>query len=114
MSTDRTSKTTTISLPPKVYSEMDRLAKAKGMTRSELLRDALRRYQSDEQEWRELTAQGRRLALKAGIRTEEDVERLIDEMRKSRDDPSGRHLGGARPHPSTRLGPGRARGLGSR
>ena len=47
MTTGRTSKTTTISLPPKVYSEMDRLAKVKGMTRSELLRNALRRYQKE-------------------------------------------------------------------
>lgn len=82
MSTARTSKTTTISLPPKVYSEMDRLAKVKGMTRSELLRDALRRYQKEEEDWRELLAYGRGKAAKTGIRTEEDVERLMDDFRK--------------------------------
>lgn len=82
MNTGRTSKTTTISLPPKVYSEMDRLAKIKGMTRSELLRDALRRYQKEEEGWRELVAYGRGKADKAGIRTEEDVERLMDDLRK--------------------------------
>lgn len=82
MSTGRTSKTTTISLPPKVYSDMDRLARDKGMTRSELLRDALRRYQKDEEGWQELLAYSRGKAAKTGIRTEQDVERLMDESRK--------------------------------
>ena len=82
MTTGRTSKTTTISLPPKVYSEMDRLARVKGMTRSELLRDALRRYQKEEEDWRELVSYGRGKAAQMGIRTAEDVERLIDDSRK--------------------------------
>lgn len=82
MSTGRTSKTTTISLPPKVYSEMDRLARVKGMTRSELLRDALRRYQKEEDGWQELVSYGRAKAVKSGVRTEEDVERLMDESRR--------------------------------
>lgn len=82
MTTGRTSRTTTISLPPKVYGEMDRLAKVKGMTRSELLRDALRRYQKEEADWRELVSYGRGKAAQMGIRTAEDVERLIDDSRK--------------------------------
>jgi metal-responsive CopG/Arc/MetJ family transcriptional regulator len=82
MTSGRTSKTTTISLPPKVYSEMDRLARIKGMTRSELLRDALRRYQKEEADWRELVSYGGGKAAQMGIRTAEDVERLIDDSRK--------------------------------
>lgn len=58
------------------------MAKTKGMTKSELFREALRRYQRDEQEWRDLLEYGRRKAEAAGIKTEEDVERLIDESRK--------------------------------
>ena len=79
---DRISKTTTISPPPGLYKESLRMAKAKGMTKSELFREALRRYQRDEQEWRDLLEYGRRKAEAAGIRTEEDVERMIDEARK--------------------------------
>lgn len=82
MTMGRTSKTTTISLPPKVYSEMDHLAREKGMTRSELLRDALRRYQKEEEDWRELVTYGRGKAAQMGIRTADDVERLIDDSRK--------------------------------
>jgi len=82
MALQRISKTTTISLSPKIYGEMDRLAKAKDMTRSELLRDALRRYQKEEEDWRGLAVYGRGKALKIGVRTEEDVERLMDELRK--------------------------------
>lgn len=54
MQTQRISKTTTISLPPGLYKEVLRMAKAKGMTRSELFREALRRYRRDEQEWQDL------------------------------------------------------------
>lgn len=82
MPTPRISKTTTISLPPGLYKEVLKMAGAKGMTKSELFRDALRRYQRDEQEWQDLREYGRRKAEAAGIRTEEDVERAIDEPRK--------------------------------
>ena len=58
------------------------MAKAKGMTYSELFRDALRRYQRDELEWQGLLSYGRTKAAKAGIRTEKAVERLIDAFRK--------------------------------
>lgn len=81
MPTDRLSKTTTISLPPSMYREALDLARARGMTRSELFRDALRRYGRDEGEWQELAAYGRRRAKAAGIRTERDVERLVDGLR---------------------------------
>ena len=81
MSKKRISRTTTISLPPKLYKEVLRMAREKGMTKSELFREALRTYQVHERQWEELLAYGRRKAKDAGIRTEEDIERLIDESR---------------------------------
>lgn len=78
----RESKVVTISLPPQLYKRTLKLAKAKGMTRSELFREALRRYQAEEQEWQALLAYGRRKAAEASIQTEKDVERLIDESRR--------------------------------
>lgn len=78
----RVSKTTTISLPPPLYREALSIAKAKGMTTSELFREAFRRYQREEQEWQALLAYGRRKAKAAGLRTETDVERLIDASRR--------------------------------
>ncbi|MHB2025799.1 MAG: ribbon-helix-helix protein, CopG family [Elusimicrobiota bacterium] len=81
MRQQRISKTTTISLPPSLYQEVIRMAKTKGMTKSEMLRAAWRRYSRQEHEWADILAYGRRKAEEAQIRNEEDVERLIDEIR---------------------------------
>ena len=78
----RNSKVLTISLPPRVFARIMKTAKSKGMTRSELVREALRRYETEEREWRALFDYGRRKAQTAGIRTEEDVEHLIDASRR--------------------------------
>lgn len=78
----RVSKTTTISLPPRLFREALGLAKAKRMTKSELFREAFRRYQREEQTWNALLEYGRRHAQHARIRTETDVERIIDESRR--------------------------------
>jgi predicted transcriptional regulator len=44
MTTRRTTKTVTISLPPQMADELDRVRKQEHRTRSELLREALRQY----------------------------------------------------------------------
>ena len=77
----RNSRVVTISLPPTLLARVLKTAKAKGMTRSELVREALRNYERDEQEWQSLFAYGRRKAQAASIRTDADVERLIDDAR---------------------------------
>ena len=82
MKATRVSRTTTISLPPGLYRQALRLARANGMTQSELFRESLRRYWREEQAWQALLAYGRRKAKVAGIRTEADVERLIDAARR--------------------------------
>lgn len=43
----RKSSLITISLPPSMMSEAEKVAKKQGMTRSELLRSALRRYMEE-------------------------------------------------------------------
>jgi len=78
----RSSRTTTISLPPPLYKVVLATAKAKGMTNSELFREAFRRYLRDEQEWHELLSYGRAKARKARATAEGAVERLIDKSRK--------------------------------
>jgi len=64
MAAKRTSRTTTISLPPKLF------------------REAFRSYQREEQEWGELVAYGETKAREAGVRTDDDVERIVDEVRR--------------------------------
>ncbi|MCB4755737.1 MAG: ribbon-helix-helix protein, CopG family [Elusimicrobia bacterium] len=81
MKPTRMSRILTISLPPKLYAQSLKWARAHGMTRSELFREALRRFEKGEEEWQGILAYGRRKALETGVRSEEDVERLIDESR---------------------------------
>ncbi len=54
----RTTGTVTISLPPDLASEVDRLADAEGMTRSELLRQAFRQYAERRRRWDQAFAYG--------------------------------------------------------
>jgi len=76
----RTTKTISLSLPPVMVEKIKELMKKEGKTRSELMREALRRY-AEEQEWREILRYGRRKAKQMGI-TEDQVEDIVDEYRK--------------------------------
>jgi CopG family transcriptional regulator/antitoxin EndoAI len=78
----RTTKILSLSLPPELLREAATLAKREGRTKSELLREALRRY-IQEQEWRSLQRYGARRAQRLGLRDSE-VERVVAEYRKPR------------------------------
>lgn len=51
------------------------------MSRSELFREAFRRLLREEARWRKLLDYSRRKARAIGIRTEEDVDRIVHEFR---------------------------------
>ena len=76
----RITKTVTLSLPPEMDRKISALMKQEGRTRSELLREALRRYM-EEQEWKETLRYGRMRAKEKGI-TEDQVEDIVDTYRK--------------------------------
>jgi metal-responsive CopG/Arc/MetJ family transcriptional regulator len=76
----RTKNSVSLSLPPELIKEAERIAKEEGRTKSELIEKALRIYVR-QKEWRELQKYGARQAKKLGIK-ESDVERLIEEYRK--------------------------------
>ena len=76
----RTTKTITLSLPPEMAEKIEELMKAEGRTRSELVREALRRYVED-QEWRETLRYGIRKAKEKGI-TEDQIEYIVDAYRR--------------------------------
>jgi CopG family transcriptional regulator/antitoxin EndoAI len=80
----RTTKTLSISLSPAQLKDVERLAKKEHRTLSELIREALRRYQI-EREMDAVNAYGRARAAELGI-TEADVIPLIRQMRKERRD----------------------------
>lgn len=69
-----------ISLPPRLYREAMRVAKEEARTKSELVREALRKY-LEEKTFRRACRELEARAEKLGIRTEADVERIIDELR---------------------------------
>jgi CopG family transcriptional regulator / antitoxin EndoAI len=75
----RTTKTITISLPPDMAEQVEKVRREEGRTKSELLREALRQYIQERELYRivrEASKRNRELGI-----TPDDVERLIDEYR---------------------------------
>lgn len=78
---ERQTKQWTISLPPMLSKQASDTAKRESRTKSELVREALRQY-LEGRGIAQLRQRASRHFLKMGIRTEEDIERLVDEGRK--------------------------------
>lgn len=72
----RTTTILTISLPPDMAEKVEEFMKKEKRTRSELFREALRRY-FEEQEWKEVVRYGKMRAIKEGI-SEDQVEDIVD------------------------------------
>ena len=77
----RTTRVVSITLPPALFEQAKALAKAENRTMSELLREALRSYQR-EQKLNRIASFGKMRAEMAGVQTEEDVVRLVREVRR--------------------------------
>ncbi len=71
-----------VSIPDSLAAEAEALARATGKTKSEVVRDALRRHIQHER-FAALQRHGRDRAEARGLEPEE-VEKLIDEMRAAR------------------------------
>jgi CopG family transcriptional regulator / antitoxin EndoAI len=78
----RTTKILSLSIAPKLLREAERVAKIEGRTRSELFREALRRY-IREQQWQGLQSYGASRAKSLDL-TEADVPQLLKEYRKGK------------------------------
>ena len=83
----RSTKTLTVSLPPRIYEEVEKLAEQENKTKSELFRDMVRVYEDflDERRWRRLRRTGTDSAKRLGLESEEDIEKLIHEVRGTRE-----------------------------
>jgi CopG family transcriptional regulator/antitoxin EndoAI len=77
----RTTKVMTLSLPPEMVKEVERLTKEEKRTKSELFREALRKYINDRR-WQQLRQWGTKAAQELGISTEEEVDELIHRHRR--------------------------------
>ena len=78
----RTTRILSLSLPPELLREVERVAKQEGRTKSELFREALRRY-VEERRWRGLQRYGASRARRLGL-NQADVERAVQEFRRGR------------------------------
>jgi len=79
----RNTKPITISLPTDLLRETQRVARVEARTRSELIRDALRQYLASRR-WQRLRQWGTETAKRLGLKTEEDLQRLLDRARARR------------------------------
>jgi metal-responsive CopG/Arc/MetJ family transcriptional regulator len=76
----KASKTITLSLPSNLADKIDEMMKEEGRNRSELLREALKRY-IEEKEWQKIYHYGEMKAREKEI-TEDQIEDIIDARRK--------------------------------
>ena len=76
----RTTKILSVTLPPAMLKEAQQLAKRENRTMSELVREALRRYQQ-EQRWEKIRAIGAARTGASGL-MESDVVPLVHEYRR--------------------------------
>lgn len=73
-----------ISLPSRLYFEVEKLARKEAKTKSELARDLFRQRLQEEKEWAEIRRWGAKTAKRLGIKNEDDVERIVDEIRSEK------------------------------
>jgi len=75
------SQTLNIALPKELVKKVDEAAKREYKNRSELIREALRVYLKDMEEWKQIFKAGKEAGKKAGIKSEVDVDRIVYEYR---------------------------------
>ncbi len=77
----RSTSTLTVSLPPRLLRDAERIAREENRTKSELVREALRFY-IEERYWRKVQREIAARARALGITSEEDIDRLVHATRK--------------------------------
>ncbi len=74
-------QTFNIALPNDLVARMDLVARDEYRNRSEFIREAVRVYMEDKLEWNSIFEFGKKAAQKVGIKTEEDVNKIVQEYR---------------------------------
>jgi len=80
----RTTKIVNFSLPPEIYKEVEELAKQREISKSQILREALKQYIASERRWQQIRKWGEETAKRLGIKNEDDVDRIIHEFREEK------------------------------
>ena len=79
----RATKLITISLPEELLDDTQRVARQENRSRSDLIREALRQYLASRR-WHRLRRWGAETADRLGLKTEGDLQRLLDKVRAGR------------------------------
>lgn len=74
-------QTFNIALPKGLVKKVDEAAKREYRNRSELIREALRVYLKDIEEWEDLFKYGRRTGKRMGLKSEDAVNKIVYEYR---------------------------------
>jgi len=85
MALRRSTRVLTVSVPPQTAEDFEKIADEEGRNKSELFREMLRVYRTwrKTQRFESLQRYGAARTSRLGIKSEKDVERLIQELRKS-------------------------------
>ena len=87
----RTTKPITVSLPHDLLQETQRVAREEARTRTDLIRDALRQYLVSRR-WQRLRQWGAETADRLGLKTEGDLQRLLEAAHARREAARRCHL----------------------
>ena len=74
-------QTLNIALPKDLVKKVDEVAKKEYRNRSELIRQALRVYLEDKNEWEQIFKAGEKAMKDMGIKSEEEVNKIVYEYR---------------------------------
>ena len=71
-----------LSLPPRLLEEIEKVTNKENLTRSELIREALRFYFKEKERWKQIRKWGEITKKKFKIKREEDIEKIVDQIRR--------------------------------
>jgi CopG family transcriptional regulator/antitoxin EndoAI len=80
----RKTKIVNLSLPYETYKQVEELADRMEVSKSELLREALKQYVASERRWQQIRRWGEETAKRLSIKDEDDVDRIIHEFRQEK------------------------------
>lgn len=78
------SQTVNISLPQPLLRQIDFLAGQEYATRSDYIRQAVIEKINSAKQWQNIFLYGKKMGKKVGVKSEEDVYRIIEEYRREK------------------------------
>ena len=77
----RSTRVVNMSVDENLYEDVDRLARERNTSRSQVFREALQQYVAAETRWNQIVKWGEQSGDRAGAHSEGDVERIVHEYR---------------------------------